>query len=105
MMFSSTSKRSEHFRKLENLFQSEANMFILKNLIIEAKRSNLILNCECSIVKQLISNLSECSDLNNTSKSELNHLLGLYRRRALTILAHISFEDFLLYTQFPDFLT
>ena len=41
-------------------------MFILKNLIIEAKRSNLILNCEssgakrtCSIVKHLISELSE----------------------------------------------
>jgi hypothetical protein len=45
---------------------AEANMFILKNLIIEAKRSNLILNCEsseakrkCSIVKHLISKLSE----------------------------------------------
>jgi len=41
-------------------------MFILKNLIIEAKQSNLIVNCEssevkrtCSIVKQLISKLSE----------------------------------------------
>ncbi len=66
MMFSLISKRSEHFRQLKNLFRSEANMFILKNLIIEAKQSNLILNCEsseakrtCSIVKHLISKLSE----------------------------------------------
>ncbi len=66
MMLSLISKRSEHLRQLENLFRSEANMFILKNLIIEAKQSNLILNCEsseakqtCSIVKQLISKLSE----------------------------------------------
>ena len=47
-------------------FPKRANMFILKNLIIEAKRSNLILNCEsseakrtCSIVKKTISKRSE----------------------------------------------
>ena len=65
-MFPSISKRSEHDRKFENLFQSEANMFLLKNLIIEAKRSNLMLNCEsseakriCSMVEKIISKRSE----------------------------------------------
>jgi hypothetical protein len=42
MMFSSISKRSEHVRKLENLFRSEANIFVLKNLKIEAKRTRSI---------------------------------------------------------------
>ncbi len=47
-------------------FQSKANMFILKNLNIEAKRSKLMLNCEsseakrtCWIVKKIISKRSE----------------------------------------------
>ncbi len=35
------SKRSEHVQQLEKLFQSEANMFILKNLNIEAKQLNI----------------------------------------------------------------
>jgi hypothetical protein len=39
-----------------------------------------------------------CSDSNNTSKSELNHLLGPLRRQALTILTRIYLEDFLLHT-------
>ncbi len=52
MMFSSISKRSEHVRKLENLFRSEANMFILKNLKIEAKQTR-------SIVRKFISKRSE----------------------------------------------
>jgi hypothetical protein len=66
MMFFSISKRSELVRKFENLFRSEANMFILKNLNIEAKRSKLMLNCEsseakrtCWIVKQIILKRSE----------------------------------------------
>ena len=66
MMFFSISKRSELVRQFENLFRSEANMFILKNLNIEAKRSKLMLNCEsseakrrCSIVKKTISKRSE----------------------------------------------
>ncbi len=37
---------------VKNLFRSKANMFIYNNLIIEAKRSNLILNCESSEVKR-----------------------------------------------------
>ncbi len=41
-MFSSKSKRSEHVRQMENLFRSEANIFILKNLKIEAKRTRSI---------------------------------------------------------------
>jgi hypothetical protein len=60
-MFFSISKRSELVQQFENLFQSEANMFILKNLNIEAKRSKLLLNCEsseakgtCWIVKKMI---------------------------------------------------
>jgi hypothetical protein len=50
----------------KNLFRSEANMFILKNLNIEAKRSQLMLNCEsseakqiCLIVEKIISKRSE----------------------------------------------
>jgi hypothetical protein len=38
--------------KKQNYFRSEANMFILKNLDIEAKRSKLILNCESSPAKR-----------------------------------------------------
>ncbi len=52
IVFSSISKRSEHVRKLENLFRSEANMFMLKNLKIEAKRRYLILNCKSSEAKR-----------------------------------------------------
>jgi len=54
------------FDSKKKLFRSEANMFILKNLNIEAKRSKLMLNCEsseakrrCSIVKKTISKRSE----------------------------------------------
>jgi hypothetical protein len=59
-------KRSEHIRLLKKKFRSEANMFILKNLNIEAKRSKLMLNCEsrevkrtCSIVEKIFSKRSE----------------------------------------------
>ena len=52
MRFSLISKRSEHVRQFENLFRSETNMFILKNIMIEAKRSKLILNCESSEAKR-----------------------------------------------------
>ena len=48
----SISKRSEHDGKFENLFRSEANMFILKNLKLEAKRTR-------SIVRKFISKRSE----------------------------------------------
>jgi hypothetical protein len=47
-------------------YRSEANMFILKNLNSEAKRSKLMLNCEsseakrtCSTVEKIISKRSE----------------------------------------------
>ncbi len=46
------SKRSEHVRSFENLFRSEANMFIFKNLNIEAKRRKLSLICESSEAKR-----------------------------------------------------
>jgi len=42
----------QHLGQLENLFQSEANMFILKNLKIEAKRTR-------SVVRKFISKRSE----------------------------------------------
>ncbi len=46
------SKRSEHVRQFENLFRSEANMFIFKNLNIEAKQRKLSLICESSEAKR-----------------------------------------------------
>ncbi len=36
---------------VRKLISSEANLFILKNLFIEVKRSKLILNCESSEAK------------------------------------------------------
>ncbi len=45
-------KRSEHVRQFENLFRSEANRFILKNLNIEVKRTR-------SIVRKFVSKRSE----------------------------------------------
>ncbi len=52
MVFSSISKRSELVRQFENLFRSKANMFIFKNLNIEAKRRKLSLICESSEAKR-----------------------------------------------------
>ncbi len=45
-------KRSEHVRYFKKIFRTEANMFILKNLNIEAKRT-------CSLVRKFISKRSE----------------------------------------------
>jgi hypothetical protein len=42
------SKRSVHVYIEEFKYRSEANMFICKNLNIEAKRSKLMFNCESS---------------------------------------------------------
>jgi len=67
MVFSSISKRSEHVRQLENLFRSEVNMFILKNLKIEAKRTR-------SVVRKFISKRSEhvyVKELKNRSEAKV----------------------------------
>jgi hypothetical protein len=77
VFFNIESKRT--YLIVENLFRSEANMFILKNLNIEAKRSKL--NCEsskvkrtCSIVKKIITKRSEhvyIEEFKNRSESNM----------------------------------
>ena len=88
MMFSSISKRSEHVRKLENLFRSAANMFISKILKIEAKRTR-------SIVQKFISKGSEhvyINELKNRSEANTLDSFKIYFEANIFILKNLTIE-------------
>ncbi len=83
------SKRSEHVYIREFKYRSEANMFLLKNLNIKAKRSKLMLNCESSEAKRTYS-LVEKIILKRSEHVYIKNLNIKAKRTSLIVILYIK---------------